>query len=391
MCVEIRCDPVYYGAMTLLSFIPSPGLEKSLKALQAKIQDFAATVRTLSLDERDWLHKQALISTIGASTRIENAVLTDAEIEWVDTTLSQSDGVTDYVDQKDAIVNKLSKDRERSIEEVIGCRELLTTVYLQAAEMFPLTQTAICGLHHILLKFYPEAERYAGRYKTSPNQVVSVNHDTGERRVVLDPTPPGMQTDAAMADLLIWYNGTVKEYIWPLLTATEFVFRFLAIHPFQDGNGRLGRALFLIALTQSEDEALATVMRYTTIDRQIERHRALYYSMLQQTSDGRYKQDSGEYNLEPLALFFLKMFEYALSDVEILRVKYKNLNKLSESAAKIFAYFKNAPEKRLNIAELTEETGLNRRTVQNSINTLLKFEFIQRLGAGAGTRYQLIF
>ena len=47
------------------------------------------------------------------------------------------------------------------------------------------------------------------------------------------------------------------EHPWPLLVATEFVFRFLAIHPFYDGNGRLGRALFILALLQSVDKYLA--------------------------------------------------------------------------------------------------------------------------------------
>jgi len=376
----------------MLSFVPSIKLGKSLKQLQSKIQTLVMELSSISEDEKQWLHKWATISTIGASTRIENAVLTDAEIEWVDTVLSSEEKEEmGYANKKEDILNKLSKDRERSIEEVLGCRELLATVYFQAPEIFPLSQTAICGLHHILLKFYPEAEYYAGRYKISPNQVISLNHDTGEKRIVLDPTPPGIQTDMAMSDLVNWYNKTIKEYTWPLLAATEFVFRFLAIHPFQDGNGRLGRGLFLMALLQSDDREISDMIKYISIDRQIERHRPVYYSILQQTSGGKYRQNSGEYNLEPLAFFFLKMFDEALSDVTILRQKYHALQKLSESASTILSSFKNAPEKRLQVSDLEQVTGLNRRTVQNSLQTLLKYGFIQKLGAGAGTRYQLIF
>ena len=121
-------------------------------------------------------------------------MLTDAEIDWVDTALLQDGHVTAFDANKAAILDKLSKDRERSVEEVVGCREVLGIVYLQAADLFPLTESAVRGLHHTLLSFYPAARFYAGGYKTSPNQVVSVNHDTGERRVVLDPTPPGPQT-----------------------------------------------------------------------------------------------------------------------------------------------------------------------------------------------------
>ena len=50
----------------------------------------------LSADEGMYLHRFALISNIGASTRIENAILTDQEIEWVDTALSDDGRITAF-------------------------------------------------------------------------------------------------------------------------------------------------------------------------------------------------------------------------------------------------------------------------------------------------------
>ena len=374
----------------MLSFTPSPTLLKALKSVQGDIGRLAAELARVSEMEASSLHRWALISTIGASTRIENAVLTDAEIDWVDTALSQGDATSSAADKR-AILDKLSKDRERSVEEVMGCREVLGTVYLQASDLLPLTESAVRGLHHTLLSFYPEAAFHAGGYKTSPNQVISVNHDTGERRVVLDPTPPGPQTEAAMRDLIVWYNATIREHPWPLLVATEFVFRFLAIHPFQDGNGRLGRALFLLALLQGDDAEFGRVIRFISIDRQIERHRPLYYAVLQQTSGGRFQEDPRLYHLEPLAAFFLKMLEQALADVAILRQRHEALQRLSESAVKVLACFRSTPERRLKLADLIAATGLVRRTVQNALVSLVEAGLLQRLGAGPGTRYQLIF
>ncbi|MGB8839476.1 MAG: Fic family protein [Aliidongia sp.] len=318
-------------------------------------------------------------------------MLTDAEIVWVDTTLSDDGHVTAFAAHKPEILDKLSKDRERSIEEVVGCREVLGLVYLQADELFPLTESAVRGLHHTLLSFYPAAAFHAGGYKSSPNQVISINHDTGERRSTLDPAPPGPQTEAAMHDLIDWYNRVIREHPWPLLVATEFVFRFLAIHPFQDGNGRLGRALFLLALLQGDDPAFARVIRFISIDRQIERHRPLYYSVLHQVSGGRFREDPTRYQLESLAWFFLKMLEAALADIAILRQRHAAQLRLSESAVKVLACFKSAPERRLKLADLVAETRLVRRTVQNALVTLTEAGLLQRLGAGPGTRYQLIF
>lgn len=393
--IETWCILWYSGAMyeneTPLSFRPSAKLELALKKTQSELERLMRELEACEQDERAWLHRWTLISTVGASTRIENAVLTDAEIEWVDTTLTEDGRPEAFEARKTAIFDKLSKDRERSIEEVVGCRELLSLVYVQAEEMFPLTEAIIRGLHKELLRHYPAAERYAGGYKESPNQVVSVNHDTGEQRIVLDPTPPGAQTELAMRELVSWYNAVIRTHPWPLLVASEFVFRFLAIHPFQDGNGRLGRALFLLAMMHGDDPALRPAVRFISIDRQIERHRPLYYTTLQQASNGTFQSDPREYQFEPLAWFFLKMMDKALGDIAVLRQRYAALQRLSESATRVLTCFRSSPERRLTPADLIAETGMVRRTVQNSLRSLVEGGLIQRLGAGRGTRYQLIF
>jgi Fic family protein len=375
----------------MLSFTPSAKLEKTLKAVQAAVSQYAMELTQVPDAEASWLHRWVLISTVGASTRIENAVLTDVEIDWVDRALTQDGPVTAFEKNRVAILDKLSKDHERSVEEVVGCCEVLGIVYLQATELFPLTESTIRGLHHTLLSFYPAARFHAGGYKSGPNQVVSVNHATGERRVMLDPTPPGPQTEAAMRDLVQWYNQAIREHAWPLLVATEFVFRFLAIHPFQDGNGRLGRALFLLALMQGDDLDFALVIRFISIDRQIERHRPLYYSVLHQASGGQFHEDPRRYHYDGLAAFFLKMLEHALADIAILRRRYAALQRLSESAVTVLACFRSTPERRLKVADLVTETGLVRRTVQNALVNLTDGGMLQRLGAGPATRYQLIF
>lgn len=379
------------NALFSLCFQPSLELLKALKAIHARIERLAVQMEGFSEDERTWLSRWSLISNVGASTRIENAVLTDPEVEWVDTALTIDDSTTAFEAQRSQILNKLSKDRERSIEEVVGCREMMNLILLQADGLYPLAETTVRGLHDALLRFYPTAGHYAGRYKTTTNQVVSDNPQTGERRIVLDPTPPGPQTESAMRDLVDWYNGALHKQPWPLLTATEFVFRFLAIHPFQDGNGRLGRGLFLLTMLQADDPALNQVSRILSLDRQIEKHRPMYYTVLHQASGGKYLANPADYHMEPLAWFFLKMTDAAISDVEMLRNKYRALQRLSESANTVLACFRSLPERKLKASEIVKQTELARRTVQNSLTTLLEGGFIQRLGIGPGTRYQLVF
>ena len=133
------------------------------------MKQLAREVEGWTENEWDWLHLWVMTSTIGTSTRIEDVVLTDAEIEWVDTTLLEDGHPSAFEAKKTAIHNKLSKDRERSVEEVVGCFALLSLVCIQSGETFPLTEAIICGLHKELLRHYPGGSRYARRYKNSPN------------------------------------------------------------------------------------------------------------------------------------------------------------------------------------------------------------------------------
>ena len=375
----------------MLSFTPSSRSENQLKTLQGLLVEAYQSLETATTEEKDFLKKCALISNVGATTRIENAVLTDVEIEWVDTILSKDGKTTAYQEKKDYIIDKLSKSRERSIEEVIGSRSMLTTIYLQAEEFKPLTQTIVRGLHRELLKYYPPAEHYAGAYKTVINKVISRNNETGEEHPVLEPTDPGVMTDTAMWGLVDWYNETIDTYHWPILVAVEFTFRFLAIHPFQDGNGRLGRALFLLILLQSGDKYLEEIASYIAIDRKIEQNKSQYYTVLHQCSDGKFRPDAKLYKFDILVLFFLKVFESAIADIDIYRKKFENLRLLSESAVKVLECFKSNPGKKLKVADIEKTTELPRRTIQFALKTLTEKTFLQRLGKGAGSRYQLIF
>ena len=375
----------------MLSFQLTVDTEKQMKALQAFLVRSATELERVPLQERTYLNHFALISNVGASTRIENAVLTDIEIDWVDSELARDDKPTAFEKKKRAILDKLSKDRERSVEEVVGERQVLTTLYSQARDFRPLTENTIRGLHHDLLRFCPPAGHYAGRYKAVSNRVIAKSHESGEERVVLDPAAPGLMTEMAMRDLVDWYNANLKEHPWPILVGVEFTFRFLAIHPFQDGNGRLGRALFLMSLLHSGDEYLEAVAPYVAIDRHIEKNKALYYLVLQQCSEGKFQEDASRYRYEPLCRFFLAMIRDGLADIAVYRKRYADLQALSETEVAVLACFKNSPEQRLQVAKIESITGFSRRTIQYALKTLADQQFLQKLGKGAGSRYQLVF
>ena len=87
----------------------------------------------------------------------------------------------------------------------------------------------------------------------------------------------------------------------------------------------------------------------------------------------------------------MKIIESSLGDVTFYRQRYRQLQELSSSAIMVFDTFKANPEKRLKVGDIVRETNLPRRTVQYALRTLTNKNFLQLLGRGAGSRYQLIF
>lgn len=113
----------------------------------------------------------------------------------------------------------------------------------------PLTEYFIRTLHQTLLREDYTVYRqlpdgtttsyivHAGQYKTRPNSVITA---TGERFEYASPE----ETPALMKDLLQWYNQAESEKIMsPIELATLFHYRYIRIHPFEDGNGRISRLI----------------------------------------------------------------------------------------------------------------------------------------------------
>ncbi len=128
-------------------------------------------------------------------------------------------------------------------EEMKAHQAALEMIKVEAATgERPLTEMFIRQVHKIMLRtdYIPEGKNYtvhAGIYKTRPN---SVQTPTGEIFEYASPE----ETPALMMDLIAWYNNVEKEAkISPLEIAALFHYRYIRIHPFEDGNGRIARLL----------------------------------------------------------------------------------------------------------------------------------------------------
>ena len=124
----------------------------------------------------------------------------------------------------------------------------------------------VLRLHHLLYRYQPGA---GGRWKGTDNQIVERDADGTVVRVRFTPTP-AVATPQAMADLVAHYQTAVEEPLAsPLVVLPLAVLDFLCIHPFTDGNGRVGRLLSLLLLYHFD----YTVGRYVSLERILERGR----------------------------------------------------------------------------------------------------------------------
>lgn len=343
------------------------GLEVSHEALNliAEVDEFKGkweAVRAISPERLRALRRVATIESIGSSTRIEGVKLTDREIE--------------------ALLSNLDRHafQSRDEEEVASYAEAMDLVF-GSWEVLPLTENHIKQLHSTVLKFSTKDEHHRGEYKKLPNNVVAYDGEGREVGVIFETTPP-FQTPWEMEELVRWTNRALDEkIIHPLLAVAAFVVRFLAIHPFQDGNGRLSRVLTTLLLLRRG----YLYVPYASLEGVIEENKDLYYAALRRTQ-GTLKQERPDW--DPWVLFFLrslkKQKDNLAAKLERERVLARALPPLSLEVLSLLR-----EHERLGISELESLTGANKNTLKVRLRELTEGQHIIRHGRGKATSYTL--
>jgi len=184
--------------------------------------------------------------------------------------------------QVERIVHHQAIPRNRSEQEIAGYRDALALIHDSASEM-ALTSNLVLQLHQTVFRYLPGE---GGQWKSVDNEIVEHLTD-GSRRLRFRPVA-AIATPQAMDDLLAgWKGGRSAPEADPLILIPLLVLDFLCIHPFRDGNGRVGRLLTLLALYQAGYE----VGRYISLERVIEESKETYYEALESSSQ-RWHEDS---------------------------------------------------------------------------------------------------
>ena len=201
--------------------------------------------------------------------------------------------------------------------------------------------------------------------------------------MIFDPTPPHLVANE-MDELVAWYDWTkVESEKHPLILVANFIFEYLAIHPFQDGNGRTSRLLTNLMLLKEGYEFTALVSH----EKLVEQNKADYYLALNKTQ--RTWKTKNEIITEWL-IFFLKIV-HAQSESALDLLQHDDRESLlSESQQSILDWIRKREETYFSRKDALEAFDLPPRTIEAAVKRLLEYKFIERLGAGRATRYRLL-
>ncbi len=203
-----------------------------------------------------------------------------------------------------ALVNDTTTPANRSEAEIAGYRAVLDTIHASALQI-PFKPGVVEQLHRDLYQFTGVP---AGHWKTVENSIEEVLPDG--TRFVRSRTLSAIETPGAMDELHDRFDRAMRSGQYhPLLLAGCYVFDFLAIHPFLDGNGRMGRLLTLLLLYQAGYE----VGRYISLERLVQDSSDTYYEALQAAGIGWH---TGEHDIKPWLAYFLGIVAAAYKEFE---------------------------------------------------------------------------
>lgn len=215
------------------------------------------------------------------------------------------EGITAAPARLRALVQGDTTPANKSEAEIAGYRFALDMIH-SSHEAIPFSENVVKQLHRDIYRFTPV--RHAGDYKTGDNTVTET-HPDGTERIRFQPLSQ-FETRLAMPRLHELFDDLWRAEAYPrLLLAGAYVFDFLMIHPFQDGNGRTSRLITLLLAYHSGHN----VGRFISLERIINESRQTYYDALEASTAGWHE---GQHTIWPWIEYLLGVFHAAYAELE---------------------------------------------------------------------------
>lgn len=332
----------------------------------------ATPITNLLLSIREHKGRQLVLSQV--KPELLSSLMEEAKIQSTQSS-NGLEGIVTTQKRLKAIMAYSAKPSSRAEEEIAGYRDVLSLIHEQH-DSIPVTPSVILQLHRDLMAH--TAISYGGHWKDSDNEIVSID-DQGNRFVRFRP-PSALATPGLIEEACRSLNDALSRQVCdPLLISLRFIFDFVSIHPFNDGNGRMSRLLTTLLLEKTGYD----VARYISIERLIEDNKALYYNALAASSTG-WNQNTEA----PFIRFMLGTTLAAYRQLE-QRTLIESSTRPMSKQARIAVLFQQRPgvikksDIRSNCPDISEVT------VKRTLSQLVSCSAIEKTGAGRSTGYIL--
>lgn len=229
---------------------------------------------------------------------LESAIIQSAESS------NRIEGVTASHNRVKMIIKANAIPRNRSEQEIAGYRDILNLIH-QSHKDIPITENVILQFHSMLYRY---TTIKSGFWKKIDNEIVDIRRN-GTKILRFRPVS-AQETYLYMKKLISSYNNYFEKEIYdPFILIPLFIFDFLCIHPFADGNGRIGRLLTLLLLYQAGYK----VGKYISLERIIEDSKDSYYDALLLSSEGWHE---GKHNIFSWLEYFYGILIAAYKEFE---------------------------------------------------------------------------
>ncbi len=275
----------------------------------------------------------------------------------------------------------------RDVQEMTASNVGLRMMVEEATvKEMPLTQNFIRTLHKTLLREDYTVYRtlpggvqtsyviHAGQYKTRPNSVIT---RYGDRFEYASPE----ETPGLMADLVEWYNSAEQEgKLSPVELAALFHYRYIRIHPFEDGNGRIARLMVNFILTRHDYPMIVIRSR-----KKSEYLEALHQADLEVgpvPSDGAH---ATLHEIRPFMKYFNQLVATEVyNDVQFVSERNENVwwydgERIvfrTPNYSKILNAMRTQPI--LTLSDMKAETGISVTAIQKLLEQLISKKYVER-------------
>lgn len=331
----------------------------------------AATTRTLGAidtargrEEAFRLQRPQMLETLVDVARVQSTEASNA-----------IEGIAAPRKRIEALVAERATPRNRPEAEIAGYRLVLDTIHASAPHI-PFKPTVVEQFHRDL---YQYTSVRAGQWKTVENSITEKLADGTIRERFR--TVPAAQTPVAMEELHERFLAAREAGgHHPLLLVGCYVFDFLTIHPFRDGNGRIGRLLTLLLLYHSGYE----VGRYISLERLISDSRESYYDALLAAGHGWHE---GKHSIWPWLEYLLGILTAAYREFEE-RASLLTQGRGAKTAA-IEQFVRSRIADEFTIADVREAAlGASDSLIGKVLARLRDAGVIESLGTGRSARWR---